>query len=57
MAPPKLTRWARDFDRCRRCARTERRHLARGLCESCYVGARVKVWRARQKKKRRKAKR
>lgn len=29
-------RWARHFDSCISCKRTDRRHNARGLCWACY---------------------
>jgi len=36
--PPALAieRWSRDFDACKECGRSDRRHAAFGLCNSCY---------------------
>ncbi len=31
-----VVEWARDFDCCRKCGTTERRHNAKGLCWHCY---------------------
>lgn len=28
--------WAREFDRCKACQRTDRKHMAKGLCVACY---------------------
>lgn len=30
-------RWAKGNDFCIRCKRSDRKHAAKGLCESCYV--------------------
>src|ERR1035437_8160838 len=30
-------RWARNFDRCLDCGRTDRRHAGFGYCATCYV--------------------
>jgi hypothetical protein len=32
-----LGRWSRQWDACRECGSTERRHNARGLCVACYA--------------------
>jgi RNA polymerase sigma factor (sigma-70 family) len=32
-------RWARAYDRCQRCSRTEIKHAGRGLCFTCYSKA------------------
>jgi hypothetical protein len=32
---PKLMRWARDFDACVRCGRSDRVHDGHGLCHNC----------------------
>jgi hypothetical protein len=29
-------KWAKHFDRCKRCRTTERRHQSKGLCYRCY---------------------
>ena len=36
--PPSLDteRWARDYDACVKCGRTDRVHSSDGLCNSCY---------------------
>lgn len=34
-----ITRWAVEFDRCRRCGRDDRPHEGRGLCRACYYRA------------------
>lgn len=30
-------RWARDYDCCRECLTTSKKHAAGGLCKDCYV--------------------
>lgn len=29
-------RWSRKFDRCQKCGATEKPHMARGYCVTCY---------------------
>ena len=29
--------WAKKYDRCRICKRTDRSHVAKGLCRPCYM--------------------
>jgi len=31
-----MKHWARDYDECTTCGSTDRKHLARGLCTTCY---------------------
>jgi predicted DNA-binding protein YlxM (UPF0122 family) len=31
-----MTVWSRKFDRCQKCGTTKKKHVARGLCETCY---------------------
>lgn len=33
--------WSRDFSQCRECGSAEIRHMARGLCQKCYLAAYV----------------
>ena len=52
MAPPRaLMGWSQNYTECQKCGRTQFRHWAKGLCESCYKSTSLK----RRKELRKKA--
>lgn len=40
-------RWSREHDACQGCGTSERKHVARGLCNACYIQSRSRNQRAR----------
>jgi len=53
-----MKKWSPDFDRCRICGTTERKHMAKGMCNSCYQKQwkkenpeSIKQWRKENKEK------
>ena len=50
-----MKRWARDWDCCQECGRTDRPHEGRGLCRLCYKRQYLKTPKGRAARRRQRA--